>query len=484
MTIAPTRRTVLAGAAAPLRWPEYRHCEMASRGTGRRQGDAARHQGRAAGQQGPRQSVQPGDVGRPLLCGRLRIWRDPSADRCRPRSARGAQHPHHPQSFRSHAGARTAGLQRLGRRAARADRRVGTACSIGGIVARFLDSLAYDIDIRMADEGRPDLRKLVRVHEFEAPSAGAGMVFARDGLQVSAAKVRHPPITHAYAYRFDTPDRSIVLSGDTTYAPELIALAKGADVLVHEVMHLEGLDRLLGRNPNAPTLRKHLLDSHTTTEQLFGAGRRRGRRQGRWCSPTSCPATTPPSRTPCGSRGVAKNFSGEIVVGRDLMSRSRNPISTEATTVLHLIKLCVGCDSVKDLQDWIKEKLKARKAGVRKRERNHTTRMMPKRADEITDGGSLFWVIRGQIMCRERILEHIRPFVDKREGVGPLPYRARLQARAGRAAALPGVPGLALSRHQGRSARSRPRRARRARHAGGSAARAAGLGAVVALRDR
>ena len=89
--------------------------------------------------------------------------------------------------------------------------------------------------------------------------------------------------------------------------------------------------------------------------------------------------------------------------------------------MLHLIKLCVGCDSVRDLEDWIKEKLKARrngagKVGARRRERNHTTRMVPKRAAEIIDGGSLYWVIRGQIMCRERILD-IRPFVDK-EGIG------------------------------------------------------------------
>ncbi len=104
--------------------------------------------------------------------------------------------------------------------------------------------------------------------------------------------------------------------------------------------------------------------------------------------------------------------------------------------MLHLIKLCVGCDSVKDLQDWIKEKLAARQPGARKRERNHTTRMVPKRADEIVGGGSLYWVIRGQIMCRERILD-IRPFVDK-AGIGrchivldckpvlvePRPYRA------------------------------------------------------------
>jgi hypothetical protein len=78
---------------------------------------------------------------------------------------------------------------------------------------------------------------------------------------------------------------------------------------------------------------------------------------------------------------------------------------------LHLIKLCVGCDSVRDLEDWIKQKLKALKPGA-KREHIHTTRMVPKRADELIDGGSLYWVIRGQISCREKILD-IRPFTDK-----------------------------------------------------------------------
>ena len=104
---------------------------------------------------------------------------------------------------------------------------------------------------------------------------------------------------------------------------------------------------------------------------------------------------------------------------------------------LHLIKLCVGCDSVRDLEDWIKTKLREkRKRGEKKPERIHVTRMVPKRADELLDGGSLYWVIRGEILCRERILG-IRPFVDK-DGVGrcgivldpkvvlvePRPYRA------------------------------------------------------------
>jgi len=83
---------------------------------------------------------------------------------------------------------------------------------------------------------------------------------------------------------------------------------------------------------------------------------------------------------------------------------------------LHLIKLCVGCDSVRDLEDWIKQKLKQKRKNGEKPERIHTTRMVPKRAAELIEGGSLYWVIRGEIMCRERILA-VRPFVD-RNGVG------------------------------------------------------------------
>ena len=83
---------------------------------------------------------------------------------------------------------------------------------------------------------------------------------------------------------------------------------------------------------------------------------------------------------------------------------------------LHLIKLCVGCVSVRDLQDWIKQKLKEKRRRGEKAEHIHRTRMVPKRAEELTDGGSLFWVIRGEILCRQRIRD-IRPFRDK-DGVG------------------------------------------------------------------
>jgi hypothetical protein len=83
---------------------------------------------------------------------------------------------------------------------------------------------------------------------------------------------------------------------------------------------------------------------------------------------------------------------------------------------LHLIKLSVGTDSVKDLQHWIRQKLKEKKKRGQKAERVHTTRMVPKRVEELLDGGSIYWVIRGQIACRERILA-VRPFTDK-DGIG------------------------------------------------------------------
>jgi hypothetical protein len=83
---------------------------------------------------------------------------------------------------------------------------------------------------------------------------------------------------------------------------------------------------------------------------------------------------------------------------------------------LHLIKLCVGCDSVKELDAWIRARLAEKKRRGQPQEHVHTTRMVPKRAHELLDGGSLYWVIRGQVMCRQR-LRDVRPFRDA-EGVG------------------------------------------------------------------
>src|SRR3569833_1005528 len=83
---------------------------------------------------------------------------------------------------------------------------------------------------------------------------------------------------------------------------------------------------------------------------------------------------------------------------------------------LHLIKLAVGCDSVRELKEWAAERMATAKKKGLPRRHVHITRMTPKREAEILAGGSLYWVIRGEIAAREKIIA-IEPFRDK-EGIG------------------------------------------------------------------
>jgi len=72
---------------------------------------------------------------------------------------------------------------------------------------------------------------------------------------------------------------------------------------------------------------------------------------------------------------------------------------------LHLIKLCVGADSIADLAAWQKKRAAERKKNGGRKDIMHITRMTPKRADDLLDGGSIYWVIKGQIAVRQRLLE-------------------------------------------------------------------------------
>jgi hypothetical protein len=78
---------------------------------------------------------------------------------------------------------------------------------------------------------------------------------------------------------------------------------------------------------------------------------------------------------------------------------------------LNLVKLCVGVDTVESLQASIDFRLAEKRTKGDEVIQFHTTRMVPKRADELLDGGSLYWVIKGNIQVRQHI-EEIRPFTD------------------------------------------------------------------------
>ena len=78
---------------------------------------------------------------------------------------------------------------------------------------------------------------------------------------------------------------------------------------------------------------------------------------------------------------------------------------------LHLIKLCVGADSLDDLRDWVAERSLIAIAAGQEPHSSHVTRMVPKRMAALLDGGSLYWVIKGQVSARQRLLG-LEEFVD------------------------------------------------------------------------
>jgi ribonuclease BN (tRNA processing enzyme) len=172
----------------------------------------------------------------------------------------------------------------------------------------FFEMSAPDLAVREKDEGRPPLRPLVHPHEVRR----GGLVMKDDLVTVTCAVVDHPLMPLALAYRFDCPDRSIVFSGDTRPSDALVALARGADVLVHEVLYVPGA-------PGAPgsALRKHIMDSHTTVEDAGQIAARAGVKT--LVLSHFVPAENPPVSDAQWLEGARRHFNGRIVVGRDLM---------------------------------------------------------------------------------------------------------------------------------------------------------------------
>lgn len=179
---------------------------------------------------------------------------------------------------------------------------------------RFLELNEYDIETRIADEGRVPLASLIRANEISK----GGLVMEDENVRVTSALVEHPPVEPSFAYRFDSADRSIVVSGDTNFSEALIELAKGADVLVHEALYEPGVEELVSGVPNADTLYEHIVNSHTTAEDA-----------GRVAGEAGVETLVLSHFVPGAGRGAVsddvwrqeaeKRFDGEVVVGADLM---------------------------------------------------------------------------------------------------------------------------------------------------------------------
>ena len=180
------------------------------------------------------------------------------------------------------------------------------------LVETFFAAMAYDIEMRMADERQKDPSDMFTIIEFRE-----GTVFEDDLVTVSALQVVHPPLTDTYALKFETPSKTAVFSADTCYYPPLAEFAKGADVLVHEVMHREGTERMCARLKEIkPNLMAHMIAGHTFGDDVGRIAKAAG--VGHLVVQHFTPSDDPETGPQEFAALVRETWAGPLTVGEDL----------------------------------------------------------------------------------------------------------------------------------------------------------------------
>jgi ribonuclease BN (tRNA processing enzyme) len=193
----------------------------------------------------------------------------------------------------------------------------------------YLDqAYATDLNDRLRSSGGADPRRVFQVHDIALPASvpvpvdtnpmppvAPFAIFEDARVRVTATLVNHAPVFPSFAFRFDTDDGSITFSGDTAPSENLIQLAQGTDVLVHEAIDRAWVEGLFPppRTPATEALVEHLLESHTTIEDLGQVAERAHAKM--TVLSHIVPVTNPESRWLEAQRG----YSGKLLVGRDLM---------------------------------------------------------------------------------------------------------------------------------------------------------------------
>jgi ribonuclease BN (tRNA processing enzyme) len=184
------------------------------------------------------------------------------------------------------------------------------------LVASILDGYAYHLNVMPLDAAMPDAGQLVRAIDIPVPAATPVAVFADDAVRVTAVAVSHGHAVPALAYRFDTADGAVVFSGDTTVNENLIALARGADILVHQVADLGFLARggLTGAGVD------RMAGLHADVTQVGGVAERAGARE--LILTHYLPADPAVISEADWARRAGENFSGITTADRDGLRRS------------------------------------------------------------------------------------------------------------------------------------------------------------------
>ena len=178
----------------------------------------------------------------------------------------------------------------------------------------FLASMKADIDLRIEDEGRPDLRDLVTIAVIEE-----GAVGTFDGIEVAALRVEHPPLVDCFALSFRTAGTHVVFSGDTAPIAALEDFARGADLIVHEAMLEAALPALMARIGNgSDKLMAHWLRSHSFAHDAAATAKRAGVKA--LALSHLIPSDDPAYTVEHWQAAVAGHFVGTLHVGHDGMT--------------------------------------------------------------------------------------------------------------------------------------------------------------------
>ena len=175
----------------------------------------------------------------------------------------------------------------------------------------FLVSMKADIDLRIDDEGRPDLTKLVTFHVIDE-----GDVYSTDDIHVSAIRTEHPPLVDCFALSFKTSDTHVVFSGDTAPITAMEDFARGADLLIHEAMLESALPALLARVGNgSDKLMAHWLKSHTFAHDAAKTASRAGVKA--LALSHLIPSDDPDYNQQHWQEAVQHHWKGKLFVGHD-----------------------------------------------------------------------------------------------------------------------------------------------------------------------
>ena len=177
---------------------------------------------------------------------------------------------------------------------------------------------AYQEDIAIRRDGMekesPEGWK-VNVHEITA-----GVVYKDANVTVTAFPTRHGDWAQSFGYRFDTADRSIVISGDTIPTQATIDACRACDVLVHEAQTLKFINNPMRPNDQGYDVKAYVAKYHTTTEQLVElAAKAKPGLLVTYHNPiTLRPELRPRASTPDDLLREMRGYKGKVVVGRDL----------------------------------------------------------------------------------------------------------------------------------------------------------------------